>query len=351
MSNAFTQDPAINGGQVITPTGFSKFNAKNDGEEWKNRKIGSTVADTQVANIYQRELLFQRVGRLPKRTTDIDVPVTEVFAAFNGIQPGSEAQFRFVGLACNPPEHMNRVGPLTGHFAVYADGGNTIKCRSHLPIPQGALLKWCIPSRVGLPMDEKEHGRVLPEIAAYNPTETQLSSLKIHTAQHRLVHKKPVEDRAQSELALKIMEELQSIAYLAVLAYLEAIGLPADDTEKLRIARIFTVSTSKSGDANSQSQRDRLRTLLPDKLFQMKYEQNNDKSLPNDAQRPFPLQPIFSANQNGEKLEIARRTADPFGRIISLMMKQTEEDLRQVIGFTNSGGVPGYEMDVVLRRI
>jgi hypothetical protein len=356
MSNAFLQDPTINKGQPITPTGFSKLNARVDAFEFSNeRHLGQSPDALRIANVFQRELVFQRAGRLPHHDPEVDLPVTDVFAAFNGIERGSESQFRFVGLACNEAEHQNRNGPLGGHFAVYADGGNTIVCRSQLPISPGSFLKWRIPSSPGLPADENNCGRLLAEIVAHNPGETGLSSGIVHLARHRVLHAVAPHDseRDQMTLAATMYDSIQAIGYLSVLAYLQATSPQAlSDAEKQRIAVVMGVLPDKeAGDSRTRDQAAKMQSLLPDTLFQMRYDKSKDKSIADQKNRPFKLEPLLTSNLSAQQKHIARTTADPFGRLLALFMKQMEEDFRTIIGFTNTGGFPGHNMDVVLRRI
>jgi hypothetical protein len=355
MSNNYLADPDVNKGQPITPTGFTKVNGRVDAYEFANeRHIGNTPDAMRVANVFQRELVFQRVGRLPHHDPEVDLPVTDVFAAFNGIQHGSESQFRFVGLACNEAEHQNRNGPLGGHFAIYVDGGNTIVCRSQLPISPGSFLKWRIPSSPGLPADENKCGRMLAEIVAHNPGETRLDSSVMHLSRHRVIHGIAPHDseRDQTVLAAEIYNALQSIAYLSVYAYRQATeGKQLSDQDKVTMAQVMGLIDTRNASEKTKEDAKKMQAALPDTLFQMRYEKNKDKSVPDQKNRPFQLQPMMTSNMTMDQKKIARETADPFGRILALFMKQVEEDFRTVIGFTNTGGFPGHNMDVVLRRV
>jgi hypothetical protein len=353
--NQFNQDPDINNGSPVVPTGYSIFNAKVDPHELHKRRIGAGLEAQRVLNLYERELVFIRVGRLPNHDPHVDLPCAYVFATFNGIDLATarESEFRFAGLARNSPEHMNRNGVVNAHFAVFADGGNTIVCRSKLPISPGSYLKWRIPRGPGVPVDEKNLGRVLPEIVAHNPADTQLTSLVVHQTLHRLAAKKEIhpEDTEQAQVASAAWVKVRAIAYLAHLAYVEATtGQPLTNAQKLTAATVFGI-VKADGDPLKE-QRDRMQKLMPDRVFQMSFNATGNKSSTDENMRPFKLDRTHAGATLGAKeTQIARECADPFGGLVTICMKQLEEDMRDVIGYTNSGGYPGQNMDVVLRRI
>jgi hypothetical protein len=266
-----------------------------------------------------------------------------------------ESQFRFAGLACNSPEHMNRHGPLNAQLAVYADGGNSIFCRSKVPISPGAYIKWKIPSGAGVPQDDKNLGRLLPELVAHTPEDTQLTSLTVHQSVHRSIVGKEhnPEDVDQAYIAVEAWRKITAIAYLAHLAYIEATtGRVPNDAEKINAAIVFGV-IKKETTTNNQIvlQQSAMRKLMLDKVFQMNYNAAGNKSSIDENQRPFKLLPIHSGSQSATQSAIARECADPFGGLTQIYLKQLEEDMRNVIGMTTSGGFPGQNMDVILRRI
>jgi len=366
MSNVHTALPPVNNSSPITPTGETKYNARVDEAEWRTRQGHLGAADVRrVAEVHQRDLVFGRRGRKPsslikRGMQDSHAPA---FAAFNGILHHSEDEFKFLGLATNAPEHQARNGPLGKQFAIYVDGSNTIVCRSALAIPKFAKLAWSLPRSPDLPIDGAGAGRMLAEIREYKAGESIVRPHQLHAMIARGTApggaKLSPADEKRHQFPLQLWEQLRAIGFTFVLAFLEsdtddeAPGR-VDDREKLRIAEIFGMIDARGANraqkSGSQMRAAKFARHALDAVFQMSNNARTGASAHNDSLGAFPLHPAGVQTTDQRTQEVARQQSGQVAGLLQGIINAFASEQERVIGFTPSGGFPGFNMDIVMRR-
>lgn len=353
----------------VMMTGEVVINARKDMQEYESRQgdfgVGGLI---HIAHIAQNDMVFIRKGKQPVRTNGFgdNEYAVDVFVSFNGATHESDSTFQFVGIARAPPMHQGMAGRETGEwgFALQIGGSRTLPCRSHVVIPIGSRLIWKIPRDLtGLMPDTSKHGRILAEIAPYKPSESVIKPHILHQMIHAQMHSSidlanlNVADRGAYQNAWKVWESIQSVAFSAVLVFLEndkarfPNGVPP--AEKLKVAEQFGLvaisDRAPTAEVDQQRFRDTTAQLL-DVFFQSK-SVGNGISAPAKDLTAFETTVDGGYNPNAKQRAVSAKQSAGYLGIYDTLINMYADEQSRVFGWTLNGGHPGQDTDVVLKRV
>lgn len=347
-----------------TTTGHAKLNVVVDPLEWARRapKLGS-IDIREVAKVGQRELVFARRGAAPASAhNSLTLSHSQVFVAFNGVLPGEEKNYKFIGVSCGPAEHQdtNPQGPLSGvaQFALWQGGTNTILTVARVDIPKLAKLSWRIPTGPVV-VDPLGKGRILAEIIEYDPRayfdvrdiHAKLSNLRLarkqsSSASGLLMARVDEQLAKDSQFAFQLWEKLKSIAYTMYIAFVESAvgGSKLSDAQKLEAAGVFGLIK-----VTAQNQVNRalaFEQAALDSVFQMKNDGN--RSMISAGLTAFPPVHIDIEGRDDRQTQIANLQSGQVQSLLFAVVDVFNRSQEDIIGYTTTGGRPNQPMDVVL---
>jgi hypothetical protein len=351
----------------VMMTGEVVINARKDMQEYESRQGSFGPSGLiHVSHIAQNDMVFIRKGKQPTRMIGFgdNESAIDVFAGFDGIQHEDDDSFQFVGVARAPPMHQGMQGRETmeAGFALQIGGSRTLLCRSRQVIPIGSRLYWKIPRDDGIAVDTSKHGRVLAEICAYKPSDALLEPTMVHRMIKDVMGQKIQmsnlhnSDRAAHQNAMRIHEAFRAVAFSAVAVYLKhkaggggvVTGAALDEA-----AQMFRLMPIKSSDPNGKAKEQTAQETTDDwddTLLQAEVDAQTGNSVSSANKTSYPMTIDGAYNPNSDQKKVAALQGAQYRTIYETMLTMQGALHSRKFAWTQSGGHPDGDIDVVLAR-
>ena len=338
----------------ITQTGGIVYNANQDGPEYGRRGPLMIPVESAV-KVYPMDLMFARTNVPAPRSKGTLESAIACWAGWDGARHEAASKFKFVGLARSTAQLQGMKGRELGRaFALWIGGSATIMCRSLLAIRQHARVMWIPPTSDKLTIDPSGHGRHLAGLQEFIPSECATEPLRMHEMINRKLNgfdmsKLSNEQKTEHGQAITFWNSILSIAFTAYITVEEEAGRSPD---KLKAARLFGLNSIIDSGAEKEAAGKFQKKLL-DRTFVAVYDKKKNISHQAEALKIFPGTATQTVKSKDAQLQrqVNWRQANQVSNITETLIIMYDQRVSRIIGWTPSGGKPGFDFDIIMNRL